>query len=186
MSTDVPATTTTAPGQPDDQRALQEEIERTRERLGQTVEALMDKADVKARAKDEAAKLMGGLRARVILARHQATARGRHVRQRVASQTAGPRQQAASVSGSAQEAAQQVRQRATSAAASISQATPEPVKQAVGNAAATISQAAPEPVKQAVGNAAAAARRRGPLTVAFGAVVAGLLAWLLLRRRGQG
>ena len=43
-----------APGQPGDPQGLQEEIERTREHLGQTVEALMAKVDVKARAQDEA------------------------------------------------------------------------------------------------------------------------------------
>jgi len=108
-----------APGPPDDPQGLQEEIERTREHLGQTVEALVAKVDVKARAQDEASRLIGRLKARVIEARQQATARAYQARHQVADKTKGPREQVAG------------------AAAGISQVTPEPVKQAAGNAAAT-------------------------------------------------
>jgi len=146
-----------APGSADDQQGLQEEIERTREHLGQTVEALVAKVDVKARAQDEASRLIGRLRARVTQARRQAadkaagprqqaTAQGRHVRRRVADKTAAPRQQAAD------------------AAAGIANATPEPVKQAAGTAAA------------------AAGKHRKPLLVGVGAVAAALLGWLLINR----
>ena len=45
-----------APGPPDDPQGLQQEIERTREHLGETVEALVAKVDVKARAQDEASR----------------------------------------------------------------------------------------------------------------------------------
>lgn len=38
---------------PDDQQELEKEIERTREQLGETVEALAAKADVKARAQQK-------------------------------------------------------------------------------------------------------------------------------------
>ena len=64
-----------APGPPDDPQGLQQEIERTREHLGETVEALMAKVDVKARAQDEAGRLIGRLKARVVQARQQAAAR---------------------------------------------------------------------------------------------------------------
>jgi hypothetical protein len=165
------------PGPPDDPQGLQQEIERTREHLGETVEALMAKADVKARAQDEAGRLIGRLKARVVEVRQQAvarasrarreaagkaagtrqqaTAQGRHVRRQVADKTAGPRQQAASVGGSV--------------ADGISKATPEPVKQAAGSAVATARQ------------------RRTPLLAAVGAIGAGLVGWLLFqrwRRRG--
>ena len=172
-----------APGQPNDPEALREEIERTREHLGQTVEALVAKADVKARAQDEAGRLIGRLKARVIGARQQAAARavearrqaadktagprqkasaqGRHVRRQVADSTAGPRQQAASVGGSV---AEQVRPHAAAVAAGISNVTPEQVKQVAGNAAAT------------------ARRRRTPLLAVVGAVGAGLVGWLLFQR----
>ena len=59
-------------GSADDPQGLKQEIERTREHLGETVEALMAKVDVKARAQDEAGRLMGRLKARAIAARQQA------------------------------------------------------------------------------------------------------------------
>jgi hypothetical protein len=177
-----------SPGPPDDPQGLQQEIERTREHLGETVEALVAKVDVKARAQDEAGRLVGRLKARVIDARQQAAARavearrqaadktvgprqkasvqGRHVRRQVADKTAGPLQQAASVGGSV---AEQVKPQAAAVAAGISKVTPEQVKQVAGNAAAT------------------ARRRRTPLLAAVGAVGAGLVGWLLFqrwRRRG--
>ena len=176
------------PGPPDDAQGLQQEIERTREHLGQTVEALVAKVDVKARAQDEASRLIGRLKARGVQARQQAAARaagarrqaaekaagarqqatvqGRHVRRQVADSTAGPLEQAASVGGSV---AEQLKPQAAAVAAGLSKVTPEPVKQAAGNAVATARQ------------------RRTPLLAAIGAVGAGLVGWLLFqrwRRRG--
>jgi Protein of unknown function (DUF3618) len=170
-------------GPPGDAQGLQQEIERTREHLGETVEALVAKVDVKARAQDEAGRLIERLKARVIGARRQAAARavearrqaadktagprqkasaqGRHVRRQVTDKTAGPLQQAASVGGSV---ADQVRPQAAAVAAGISKATPEQVKQVAGNAAAT------------------ASRRRTPLLAALGAIGAGLIGWLLFQR----
>jgi Protein of unknown function (DUF3618) len=111
-----------APQQAGDPQALQEEIERTREHLGQTVEALVAKVDVKARAQDEASRLIGRLKARAVQARQQAATRTYQARHQVADKTAGPREQVAG------------------AAAGIAKVTPEPVKQAAGNAAATARQ----------------------------------------------
>jgi hypothetical protein len=161
-----------SPGPPDDPQGLQQEIERTREHLGQTVEALVAKVDVKARAQDEAGRLVGRLKARVIGARQQAadktagprqqaSAQGRHVRRQVADKTAGPLQQAAAIGGSV---AEQVRPQAAAVVAGISNVTPEQVRQVAGNAAAT------------------ARRRRRPLLAAVGAVGAGLIGWLLFQR----
>jgi Protein of unknown function (DUF3618) len=60
MSTEGPAASADAePGPPDDRQALEEEIEQTREYLGETVQALAGKADVKARAQDKASELTG-------------------------------------------------------------------------------------------------------------------------------
>ncbi len=73
-----------APGPADDPQELQEEIERTREHLGQTVEALMAKVDVKARAQDEASRLIGRLKARAVQARQQAAARAAEARRQAA------------------------------------------------------------------------------------------------------
>ena len=58
---------------PDDQQALQAEIERTRGELGDTVEALFAKADVKARARAKAAQAKHRLLAAVQPARRRVT-----------------------------------------------------------------------------------------------------------------
>ena len=89
MSTEGTATSD-APGPPDDRQALQEEIERTREHLGETVEALVAKVDVKARAKDEAGRLIGRLKAKAVQARQQAAERAADARRQAADKTAGP------------------------------------------------------------------------------------------------
>ena len=47
---------------PDDQQELEKEIEQTREQLGQTVEALTAKVDVKARAQQELGQLTARLK----------------------------------------------------------------------------------------------------------------------------
>jgi hypothetical protein len=128
MSTEEAAASDAAAGPPDGQQALQEEIERTREHLGETVEALAAKVDVKARAQEKARQLTELLKS----------------------------------------TAAQGRDRAVTAAASISKSTPEPVKEAAGNASAATRQ------------------NRGPLAAAVGAAVASVLAWLLIRRwRGR-
>ena len=72
MSTEEAAAAAAAPGPPDDRQALQEEIERTREHLGETVEALVAKADVKARAQDKARQLTGLLKSTAAQGRHRA------------------------------------------------------------------------------------------------------------------
>jgi hypothetical protein len=45
------------PSTPDDPRQLREDIERTRQELGETVAALAEKTDVKARAKEKVAEV---------------------------------------------------------------------------------------------------------------------------------
>jgi hypothetical protein len=151
-----------ASGPPDDPQGLQQEIERTREHLGETVEALVAKVDVKARAQDEAGRLIGRLKGRVVQTRQQAAARAVEARRQAADKTAGPRQKA-TVQG------RHVRRQVADKTAGISNATPEPVKQAAGNAVASARQ------------------RRTPLLAAVGAIGAGLVGWLLFqrwRRRG--
>jgi CHASE3 domain sensor protein len=54
---------------------LQQEIERTRQQLGQTVQELAAKADLKARAKDKAAELRERARERALGARGKARER---------------------------------------------------------------------------------------------------------------
>jgi septal ring factor EnvC (AmiA/AmiB activator) len=116
MSTEGTATSA-APGPPDDRQALQEEIERTREHLGETVEALAAKVDVKARAQDKARQLTGRLKAKADQAdvKGQAQQRARHL------------------AGLLKSTAAQGRHRA----ASLSQGAPDTVKEAADSAAAT-------------------------------------------------
>jgi hypothetical protein len=57
---------------PDDPQQLAEEIERTREQLGETVEQLAGKADVKTRAQDKASQLTGRLKGKAGQARQEA------------------------------------------------------------------------------------------------------------------
>jgi hypothetical protein len=57
---------------PDDPQQLAEEIERTREQLGETVEQLAARADVKARAQDKASQLTRRLKGKAGQARQEA------------------------------------------------------------------------------------------------------------------
>jgi Protein of unknown function (DUF3618) len=62
------------PAPPDDPQQLAEEIERTREQLGETVEQLAARADVKARAQEKARQVTGRLKGKAGQARQQAAA----------------------------------------------------------------------------------------------------------------
>jgi Protein of unknown function (DUF3618) len=74
---------------PGDEQELQREIERTRKQLGDTVEQLAAKADVRAHAKAKAAELTGRLRSAVGQASGRAAAGGDAARQRGALIAAG-------------------------------------------------------------------------------------------------
>jgi uncharacterized protein YjbJ (UPF0337 family) len=111
---------------PDDPQQLAEEIKRTREQLGETVEQLAAKADVKARAQDKASQLTGRLKDKA-----------GQVQRQLADKTTGPRQKVVSVSGPVQD---QVRQQAARAAARVSEVTPEPVRRAAVKVAVTARQ----------------------------------------------
>lgn len=71
--------------QPGDAEQLREEIERTREHLGETVEQLAAKADVKGRAQARAAELAG----QVTRQARSAVAQGREQAARASKQGAG-------------------------------------------------------------------------------------------------
>lgn len=145
-----------------DPEELRHEIERTREQLGETMQALAAKTDVKARAQDKAAQLAGRLKSMTAQARQQAAVQAGQLQRQLAGKTAGPRQKAASVSGPAKD---QVRQQAAAAAAKISKITPEPLHRGAAQAAGTARQL------------------RAPLAAAIGAALG---AWLVIawwRRR---
>jgi serine/threonine protein kinase HipA of HipAB toxin-antitoxin module len=80
MSKDTPGGGTPAPSAD----ALTADIERTRQELGETVEALVAKADVKARAQHRAAEVAGDLRARARTAIGKARDGARGAKEKVA------------------------------------------------------------------------------------------------------
>ena len=149
----IEGTVVSAPGPADDPQGLQEEIERTREHLGQTVEALVAKVDVKARAQEEAGRLIGRLKGRAIAARQRAAARAYQARHQVADKADGPRRQASDAAATI-----------AGTASGIAGAAPEPVKRAAGNAAETVG------------------RHRTPVLAGVGAIAAALVGWLLINR----
>ena len=67
---------------PDDQQELEKEIEQTREQLGQTVEALAARVDVKARAQQELDQLTARLKGTANQAKQQAAQAGQQIRKR--------------------------------------------------------------------------------------------------------
>jgi Protein of unknown function (DUF3618) len=111
-----------APTAPNDPQELEREIERTREQLGQTVELLAAKADVKGRAQAKATELSERIKSKAGQVRQQAATRGGSVRGQLAGSTAT------------------AQKRVTAAATPVWQATPEPVRQAVAKGASTARQ----------------------------------------------
>ena len=106
---------------PDDAQ-LQQEIERTREQLGETVEQLAAKADVKARARDKAAELSG---------------RAKSKASQLAGKTGAARQKAISAGGAGKD---QLQTRAAAVAMPVWEATPEHLRRAVAKGASTARQ----------------------------------------------
>jgi hypothetical protein len=150
---------TSAP--PNDPQELKQQIEYTREQLGETVEALAAKADVKAQARAKASEVSGRLKSKAAQARQQAAAKTGELQDQLAGKAAVPRQKTAAITGPA---ADRARQQTAVAAERLSKVTPEPVQRAVAKAAA------------------AARDRRVQLVIAAAALV---LAWLKIRRRGH-
>jgi Protein of unknown function (DUF3618) len=146
-------------GPPDDVQELQHEIEQTREHLGETVEQLVAKTDVKARAQDKAAELTGQVKGKASRARTQAAVRAGKARDQLASKVTDTGQRAKSAGT---EVKDQLSGRVASAGAPVRQATPEPVRQAVTQGASTARQ------------------HRVPLAVGAGVLIAG---YLIIKRR---
>ncbi len=148
----------TQPAAPQNEQQLRAEIEQTREELGETVEQLAAKIDVKGRARARTAELTGRVKDKAVQARATAAARATEARGQVAGKTQTARQKAAAASGPAKT---QVQART----ASVREATPEPVRRAVAR------------------GASAAKQRRVPLGVAAIALTAGYLALRRWRKR---
>jgi hypothetical protein len=124
-SDDMPETASqanAAPAPPDDPQELEREIERTREQLGETVELLAAKADVKSRAQAKATELSERIKSKAGQVRQQAAGRGDSVRGQLTGTTAA------------------AQRRVTAAATPVWEATPEQVRQAVAKGASTARQ----------------------------------------------
>ena len=143
---------------PEDEQELREEIEQTREQLGETVEELVAKTDLKGRAQAKAADLTRRVKGRTARVRAKATKRGTGVRSHVAAKNVTGRQQAREASGAA--------------------------KAQLQARAAPVWEAAPEPVRRiAVKGASAAQRRRVSLMVTAATLVAGYVVLRWWRKR---
>ena len=130
MSMDSPAGAD--PGAaPDDPEQLKLEIERTREQLGETVEALVAKTDVKARARERAEQLSQRLKGTTAQARTQ-----------LAGKTADARNAAVATGGPARD---QLQARATAVGGAVRDKTPEPVQRAARQVAQRTSAVARQP-----------------------------------------
>jgi Protein of unknown function (DUF3618) len=155
-----------APGNPDE---LMAEIERTRAELGDTVDALAAKADVKARAQQRAAEVSGQLKGRVDEVKAGLTSRAGQLKGELAGKAGQTRQavteRGKTVLGPSQPTAQRARQRAAQAGTSAWQAAPEPVQKGARRVARTVDE-----------------HRIPAIAVAGAAVLAGWLAIRWLRR----
>ena len=139
---------------PETEQELRQDIEQTRERLGDTVELLVAKTDVKSRAQAKVAGLTGRVKGKSALARSKAAGRGADVRSQVAGKTLMARQQATA-------RRDQLQARATGAW-----------------------QTAPEGVRRTVAKGASTARQRWmPLSAALLALGSGYFAFLWWKMR---
>jgi hypothetical protein len=143
---------------PDDPQQLRQEIERTREQLGKTVEQLAAKADVKSRGQAKAAEVFGRVKATAGRAQQEAAAQAEKVPSQLADKTAAARQKAASVGGAG--------------------------KGRVAAVGKPVWEATPEPLRRAAAKGASGAReRRVPLAVAAGLLIGGYLVIRWWRKR---
>jgi hypothetical protein len=143
---------------PVDGAELRQEIERTREQLGETVEQLAAKTDVKGRARAKATELAGRARRTAAQARTQAATQVSTVRGQLAGKSTGGRQKATAVGGT-------VKSQLQAKAAPVREATPEPVRRAVAKGASTAQQ------------------RRVPVAMAAVTLIAGYLVFRWWRKR---
>jgi len=132
------------------------------EQLGDTVQQLAARTDVKARARHKAADLTQKVKGKASQTQAQAAASAGNARSQVAEKTEAARQHAMSAVNAGKD---QLQARAAAVGTPVRKATPEPVRQAVAKGASTIRQ------------------RRAPLALAASALVAACLAVMWWRRR---
>jgi Protein of unknown function (DUF3618) len=139
---------------PEDGQELRQDIERTREQLGDTVDQLAAKTDVKARARAKAAELAGQVKGTTSQARAKVTDRSAGVRSQVAGKAAVTGQKVAAA-----------RDQLQARVAPVWEAAPDPLQRTLSKGAATVRQ------------------RRVPLAAAAASLVAGYLAFRWWRGR---
>jgi hypothetical protein len=143
---------------PGDEQALRQEIEQTREKLGETVGQLVAKTDLKGRARAKAAGLTGRVKGSTAQVPAKAAQAGAGMRGQVAGKTVMARQKAAAAGGTAKT---QLQARVTA----VWEAAPEPVRRTV------------------VRGAGVAKQRRVPLMAAAVTLIAGSVALRRWRKR---
>ncbi len=128
----------------DDPQALLEEIEHTREELGQTVEALAAKVDVKARAQERAVEVSDQLKARLAGVKQYLAGKVGQVAGGLTGKAAQTRQAVSesgmTVLGAGQPAARQVTGRAAQAGSAAWNAAPEPVQRTARRTVAAVDE----------------------------------------------
>jgi uncharacterized protein DUF3618 len=153
---DQPAGPEPVPGGtvPEHEQELLQDIGQTRERLGETVEQLVAKADVKGQARAKARELTGRVKSMAARARAKAADRGAGMHSQVAGKTVMAREKAAAG-----------RDQLQARAATAWQAAPEGARRTVSKGASTANQ------------------RRVPLAAAAATLIAGYLALRWWRKR---
>jgi hypothetical protein len=187
---------------PDNPEALVEEINRTREELGNTVEALAAKADMKARAQQRATEVSGQLKSRVRDVTQGLSGKADQLKGEVSGRAAGARQAVtengktalgagepvtksiASRASQAGTAAQAAATKAGTTAQGVATKAGTTAQGVATKAGATVWAATPEPVQQRARRAAATVNQhRVPFAAAATAGALLLTGWLVVRSR---
>ena len=143
-----------------EEEALAGEIEHTREQLGETVEALAAKADVKGRAQHRVAEVKDSVRGKARAAKDKVTGQAGELRDGATATAAGAKD-------AAQAAGAPVREQITTG---------------VAGAARTVRGITPAPVQRSAGQAVAIVRGHREKAAVAAAAAALILAWLVVRR----
>jgi Protein of unknown function (DUF3618) len=174
---------------PDNPEALVEEINRTREELGNTVEALAAKVDVKSRAQHKATEVSGQLKDKVRDVTQGLSGKAGTLKGEVTDRAAGARQAAAengqTVLGAGPPVTQTIGSRAAQAGAAAQSTAVQAaatVQSAATQAGATAWAATPVPVQQRARRVAATVNQhRVPFAAAAAAGALLLGGWLVVR-----
>jgi hypothetical protein len=176
---------------PDNPDALVEEINRTREELGNTVEALAAKVDVKARAQQKATDVSGQLKSKVRDVTHGLSGKADQLKGEASGRAAGARQAVTengkAALGTGEPVTKSIASRASQAGATAQAAATKAgttAQAAATKAGATAWAATPEPVQQRAKRAAATVNQhRVPFAAAAAAGALLLTGWLVVRGR---